>query len=246
MTRAYAAVRDSFDLVALDTSIDALDGKIAGATQLSVYRTLQDMALPQLAWFMRNAKLASGSLTETITVFKTGIGRVAANLDQYLRPTAARARADRTEELVGAGIPRQLSRSIADLAALSNAPDIVLIARMTGKPIHAVAMAHFGSDDVLGIGALVAAAAHMPLADAYDRLARDRAVAIVGAAHRGITAKIVGLYAVDGEPGKALESWIAGDHTVGRARERLHAIVASPASIAKLTVAAGLLDDLVR
>jgi glutamate dehydrogenase len=246
MTRAYAAVRDSFDLLDLNTAIDALDGKIAGATQLSLYRTVQDMALSQLGWFMCNAQLASGSLAETIAVFKVGIGAIAANLDQCLRPAAILARAARAEELVSAGIPRQLSRSIADLAALSSAPDIVLVARMTGKPVSAVAMAHFGSDDALGIGALVAAAAQMPLADAYDRLARDRALAIVDAAHRGLTAKIVELGAVDGEPGKALDSWITTDPTVGRARERLNAIVASPASIAKLTVAAGLLGDLAR
>jgi glutamate dehydrogenase len=107
-------------------------------------------------------------------------------------------------------------------------------------------MAHFGSDDALGIGALVAAAAQMPLADAYDRLARDRAVAIIGAAHRRITARIVEVHAVDGEPEKSLDLWIAADHMVGRARERLNAIAASPVSIAKLTVATGLLDDLAR
>ena len=171
MTRAYAAVRDSFGLHDLDTAIDALDGKIAGAMQLSLYRTVQDMALSQLAWFMRNAQLASGSLTEAIAVFKTGIGAVAASLDQCLRPGAALSRAALAEELVSTGIPRQLSRSIADLAALSSAPDIVLIAGITGKPVRAVAIAHFGSDDVLRIGALIAAAAHIPLADAYDRLA---------------------------------------------------------------------------
>jgi glutamate dehydrogenase len=45
MTRAYAAVRDSFGLLDLNTAIDALDGKIAGATQLSLYRIVQDIAL---------------------------------------------------------------------------------------------------------------------------------------------------------------------------------------------------------
>jgi glutamate dehydrogenase len=148
--------------------------------------------------------------------------------------------------LIGAGIPEPLSRSIADLAALSGAPDIVLNAQKTGKPVRTVASAHFGSDDALGIGALVAASALLPLADAYDRLARDRAVAIIGGAHRRITAKIVELYTSDGEPGKALDSWIAADPSVLRARERLNVIVASSASIAKLTVAAGLLDDLAR
>ena len=156
------------------------------------------------------------------------------------------ARADRAKALVGAGIPEPLSRSIADLAALSSAPDIVLNVQKTGKPVRTVASAHFGSDDALGIGALVAGAAQLPLADAYDRLARDRAVATIGDAHRRITAKIVELHPADGEPGKALDSWIAADPTVGRARERLNAIAASAASIAKLTVAAGLLDDLAR
>jgi glutamate dehydrogenase len=238
--RAYAAVRDSFGVVDLNASIDALDGKIAGATQLSLYKTVQDMVLSQLAWFMRNAQVASGPLTETIAAFKSGIGAIAANLDQCLKPVAAQARAARAKELVSAGIPTPLSWSIADLAVLSRAPDIVLNAQKTGRPVRDVAIAHFDSDDALGVGALVAAAAQMPLADAYDRLARDRAVATIGAAHRGITAKIVRLNAVDG-----VDSWIAADHTAGRARERLKAIAASPASIAKLTVAAGLLDDLV-
>ena len=53
------------------------------------------------------------------------------------------------------------------------------------------------------------------------------------------------MHAVDGEPEKSLDLWIAADHMVG-ARERLNAIAASPVSIAKLTVATGLLDDLAR
>jgi glutamate dehydrogenase len=246
VTRAYAVVRDSFGLLDLNTAIDALDGKIAGAKQLSLYRIVQDMALSQLAWFMRNAQLASGSLTEQIAGFKAGIGAVTANLDQCLGPAAVLTRADRAQELVRAGIPQPLSRSIADLAALSGAPDIVLNVQKTGKPVRTVASAHFGSDDALGIGALVAASAQLPLADAYDRLARDRAVATIGDAHRRITAKIVELYTADGEPRKALDSWIAVDPSVLRSRERLNLIAASSTSIAKLTVAAGLLDDLAR
>jgi glutamate dehydrogenase len=246
MTRAYAAVRDSFGLLGLNTSIDALDGKISGATQLGLYRAIQDMTLSQLAWFMRNAQLASGALAETVATFKTGIADVAANLDHCLSTGAARARSARAEELAGAGVPEPLSRSIGDLAALSSAPDIVLVAQMSRKPVPAVATAHFGGDDSLGIGAIVEAAQKMHLADAYDRLARDRALATINSAHRGITAKIVGLQALDAEPGKALDSWVATDSKAAPARDRLRAIGASSASIAKLTVAAGLLDDLAR
>ncbi|SEC15850.1 glutamate dehydrogenase [Rhizobiales bacterium GAS191] len=246
MTRAYAAVRDSFGLLDLNTAIDALDGKIGGEAQLGLYRSIQDVVLSQLAWFMRNAKLGSGQLTETVASFKAGIAAVQASLDRSLRPAAASARAARTEELIKAGAPEPLARAIADLASLSSAPDIVMIAQKSGKPIEAVAAAHFGTDDMLGIGTLCAAAAQMPLADAYDRLARDRAVATIGAAHRGITAKVVALHAGDDEPTGGLEAWIAADANVERARQRLTALGGSTASIARLTVAAGLLDDLAR
>jgi len=207
---------------------------------------VQDVVLSQLAWFMRNARLTSGSLTETVATFKAGIAAVSATLDHSLGPAAAAARAARRAELVQMGAPEPLAHALADLASLSSAPDIVVIARSSGKPIEAVAMAHFGIDDMLAIGALVAAAGKMPLADAYDRLARDRAVATIGAAHRGITAKIVALHATEEAPGSALEAFLTADANVARARERLGLLAASPPSIARLTVAAGLLDDLSR
>jgi glutamate dehydrogenase len=195
---------------------------------------------------MRNARLMAGSLTETVGTFKAGIGAVSASLDLSLRPAAAAARAARMAELVKMGAPEPLARALADLASLSSAPDIVVIAGTSGKPIEAVAVAHFGVDDMLGIGALSAAASKMPLADAYDRLARDRAVATIGTAHRGITAKVVALHATDDAPGAALDAFMAKDPNVARARERLGALAASAPSIARLTVAAGLLEDLSR
>ena len=99
MTRAYAAVRDSFGLLDLNMAIDALDGKIAGATQLNLYRTVQDMALSQLAWFMRNAQLVHLARSRKRSQSFSGIGAIAANLDQCLRPAAVLARAARAEEL---------------------------------------------------------------------------------------------------------------------------------------------------
>ena len=102
MTRAYAAVRDSFGLLDLNMAIDALDSKIAGETQLELYRRVQEMALSQLAWFMRNAKLAAGSLAQTVADFKAGIGVVSGSLDESLTPGAARERAASAAEFVRA------------------------------------------------------------------------------------------------------------------------------------------------
>jgi glutamate dehydrogenase len=245
MTRAYAAVRDSFGLLDINNAIDALDGRIGGEAQLALYRNVQDMVLSQLAWFMRNARLGSGLLAETVSSFKAGIAAVAASLDATLPPAAAASRSARWAEVIKAGAPEPLAHAIANLSSLSSAPDIVLIAQNSGKPIEAVAATQFGIDDLFGIGMLSRAAADMPLADAYDRLARDRAVGTIGAAHRGITAKVAARHEAEGKAGAALEAW-SQEPNIARARERLRALSGSGISIAKLTVAAGLLDDLAR
>ena len=217
MTRAYAAVRDLFGLLDLNTAIDALDGKIAGEPQLALYRNVQDVVLSQLAWFMRNARLMAGSLTETVGTFKAGIGAVSASLDLSLRPAAAAARAARMAELVKMGAPEPLARALADLASLSSAPDIVVIAGTSGKPIEAVAVAPFRRRRHARDRRLERRRKQMPLADAYDRLARDRAIATIGTAHRGITAKVVALHATDDAPGAALDAFMAKDPNVARA-----------------------------
>ena len=107
-------------------------------------------------------------------------------------------------------------------------------------------ISNFGIDDRLRIGALVGAAGKMPLADAYDRLARDRAVATIGAAHRGIAAKVVALHETENAPDAALDGFMAANQNVARASEHLGLLAGSAPSIARLTVAAGLLDDLAR
>ena len=42
---AFAAVRDSYDMPALNDEIDALDSKVAGKLQLELYAAVQDLLL---------------------------------------------------------------------------------------------------------------------------------------------------------------------------------------------------------
>ena len=57
---AFAAVRNSYDLVALNGEIDALDNKISGKVQLDLYAAVQDLLLDRLVWFLRNVDLKQG------------------------------------------------------------------------------------------------------------------------------------------------------------------------------------------
>ena len=57
---AFAAVRNSYNLIELNSEIDALDNKISGKVQLDLYAALQDLLLDRLVWFLRNVDLTQG------------------------------------------------------------------------------------------------------------------------------------------------------------------------------------------
>src|SRR5262249_9467556 len=48
---AFAAVRDSFAMTALNGEIDALDNKVSGAVQVELYAAVQDLLLDRIVWF---------------------------------------------------------------------------------------------------------------------------------------------------------------------------------------------------
>ncbi len=70
---AFAAVRNSYGLIELNGEIDALDNKVSGDTQLSLYAAVQDLLLDRLVWFLRNVDLTEG-LDAIIGHYREGIG----------------------------------------------------------------------------------------------------------------------------------------------------------------------------
>src|SRR5262249_23078361 len=77
---AFAAVRDSYGMTALNSAIDALDTKISGQLQLELYQAVQDVLLDRLVWFLRNADLAQG-LATIVAHYREGIAAGAVALD---------------------------------------------------------------------------------------------------------------------------------------------------------------------
>ena len=160
---AFAAVRDSYDMPELNEEINALDGKISGKVQLSLYAAVQDLLLDRLVWFLRNADLSKG-LAGVVEHHRKGIAALMTTLDAALPKEAAAARLARRKELTDAGVPDELAGRIASISEIAAAPDLVLIADRTGKPMDVIASTFFA-------------------AEAYFRLDR---VADVGARHRRV------------------------------------------------------------
>ena len=240
---AFAAVRDSYGMTALNTAIDELDNRIPGKLQLDLYAAVQDLLLDRIIWFLRNVELAKG-LADVVAHYRDGIAAVAAALDNALSPEALNARAARRKELTDAGVPVDLAIRIGNLGPLAAATDIVLVADRTGKAVGEVAATYFATGAFFGLDRIASAATTIPIADYFDRLALDRARDSIGDAERRLTAAMVG----NGTAGAgAVEAWVAPrKKEVERIRGAIHEIAGSGLTLSKLAVAASLLGDLVK
>jgi glutamate dehydrogenase len=240
---AFAAVRDSYGMTALNGAVDDLDNRVSGKLQLDLYAAVEDLLLDRVIWFLRNVDLTKG-LAEVVSHYRDGIAIVAAALDAALPDASLQARAARREELIQAGVPEELAVRIANLGPLAAAPDIILVADRTGKPVREVAATYFATGAFFNLDRIASAAGKIPIADYFDRLALDRARDSIGDAERRLTAAMVGNGAVGAG---AVEAWVAPRKgEVERIRGAIHEIANSGLTLSKLAVAASLLGDLVK
>ncbi|WP_406854760.1 NAD-glutamate dehydrogenase [Alsobacter sp. KACC 23698] len=242
---AYAATRDSYDLIALNGAIDALDGKIPGELQLQLYRTVQDLLLSRMVWFIRHVDWTSQTLDAVIGRFRSGVAAIDAARDSALDQAGHEAIRRRADALSAAGTPSDLAERLAALPALEAAPDIVVVAEKSGRPVAEVAAIHFAVASRFRLGALMAAAQDIPAGDYYDRLALDRALATIESAHRSLTSEVAAIGPSDGV--SAVDEWARRrGPSLDRIVQSVETIAGSGLTLSKLTVAASLLADLAR
>ena len=241
IARAFAAVRDSYDMTALNGEIDALDNRISGALQLELYAAVKTLLIDRMVWFIRNVDLNQG-LASIVEHYRSGIEEVSHALDEALAEDAANARAARAKELTESGVPERLALRIASLRALNVAPDIVLVADRTQRSMPDVARTFLAVVRYFRLERIGNAARDIKATDYFDRLALDRARDSLGRAARQLTAEML----AGGQSGtEAVDAWVRPRASeVERIRTSMHEIADTGLSLSKLAVAASLLGDL--
>jgi glutamate dehydrogenase len=243
IARAFAAVRDSYRLTAINTSIEALDNKLSGDVQLELFTASQNLLLDRIVWFLRNVDVSQG-LASIVDHYRAKIAAVSGGLDGYLTLEAKRSRDAAVAKMMSDGVPETVASHIANMALLRSATDIVLISDRTGQPVAQVAAIYYAAEAYFHVDRVVAAARDIKLADYFDRLAFDRGFDAMGDALRRLVAEMT---AVGGSGAEAIAAFTARKGSeVERVREAIRSMVASGLSLSKLTVAASMLGDLVR
>ncbi|MDP3895182.1 MAG: NAD-glutamate dehydrogenase [Mesorhizobium sp.] len=242
VVEAYVLVRDGFALAALYGEVDALDTKIDGQAQIALYQAIGTLVHGQTAWFVRNRddKAPLGQRVAALTAARKALEPKLASM----APPDMKARnAERVAMLAQAGAPARLAERLALLGVAELIPEMALVAELAGAPIDAAATALLGINAAFRIGRIEDAARSMAQLDYYDGLALSRAHDMIAAARRGMAVSALTRHGTDREP---VAAWIeAGGERIARARERLQALTeAGDISVSKLSVAAGLMNDL--
>jgi glutamate dehydrogenase len=243
IARAFAAVRDSYRLTAINTSIETLDSKVSGNVQLELYTATQNLLLDRIVWFLRNVDIRQG-LAGIVDHYRGKIAVVSGGLDEFVTSDARRCRDAAVQRMTSAGVPETIAWQIANLPLLRAATDVVLISDRTCEPVSQVAATYYAAEAFFHLDRIVAAARDIKLADYFDRLAFDRGFDAMGDALRRLVAEVL---TAGGGGGEAIMAFAARKGSeVDRVREAIHSMVTSGLSLSKLTVAASLLGDLAR
>ncbi|MEL6503430.1 MAG: NAD-glutamate dehydrogenase [Pseudomonadota bacterium] len=245
IARAYVTVRDAFDLPAINASIDALDTKIDGELQLSLYKTVQERVISQTVWFVRYGDYAKG-IGKVAEDYAKAVTTLMPKLPELVPDFLARRMAEDMKRYEKGGVPADVAETLARLPIAGLIPDILYASHQTGKPLMDAAKAFFTITDTFRIGRMIQAAIGIETSDYYDGLALDRALQSLHQARRDIVIDALKTRATR-SAGPA-ENWLAkNEEAVGRTRNQMADIVASDqASVSRLTVAANVLADLAR
>lgn len=240
---AYAAARDSYQLVDLNGAIDALDTEMDGATQLLLYREVKALQINQTLWFLRNISFADG-LSGIVERYSAGIEEIRGLLAKTVSPFVAKSIADQAVEFIKGGTPKELARRIAELSALTLASDIVFVADRSKASIADTSAAYFKILTKFNLGRITEQGGRLSLSDPYDRMALDRALANVMQAQRGLTADV--LAAGSGDVETRFDAWRdARANEIDRIIGMISDLTEGELTVSRLSVAAGLLADLV-
>jgi glutamate dehydrogenase len=236
---AFLAVRDVFELPALWQRIDALDGKVGGATQLGLYQRTRELVNAQTLFMLRYGS-SGGSLGDTIARHQATLSALKPVLASLLPSRLAARLTEETRRLVGERVPADLATAIAALDVVELAPAITEVAQASNSSVPEAARIFLLLGDRLQIAELTGKAGKIVTSDYYDRLAVAQALNQLGKSQGDLARAAIRAQGVAG-----IEAWLESQGP------RLARVIATLEQISKeetltlsrLLVAAGQLQD---
>jgi glutamate dehydrogenase len=235
---AFLAVREVFELPALWRRLDALNGTVAGNTQIGLYQRTRELVSAATLFMLRQG--GEGELGATIARHQQTLATLKSVLANVLPGRLAKSLTEQASQLSALGVPADVAAEIAGLDALEHSLAIDAVAHATGSPVREAARVFLLLGDRLRIGELGSKASRIVTPDYYDRLAVAQALNQLGKSQADLARA-----AIEAGGAAAIEAWLEQQGPrLGRVMATLDAIAdEGTLTLSRLLVAAGQLQD---
>ncbi|KQS71997.1 NAD-glutamate dehydrogenase [Rhizobium sp. Leaf371] len=242
VVKAAVLTRDGYDLPRLYKAIDALDNKVPGSVQNELYQDVGRIFAIVTERTLRT-RATTGPLGQAIDRLRKALENLKTAAHGAVPEEAGTEIEARAASLIEKGVPEALARDISQLFLITLVPEIMQISAVAGTSLGRTAQSYFAVTQSLKVGRLLAAAERIITTDPYEAMALARSTSDIADARRAIT--IAALTQRKGEKQPVL-AWQEG------AADRFNRVVTQltqmtekgETTLAKITVAAGLLSDL--
>ena len=243
VVKAAVVALEGLGLPRVYAEIDALDNRIAGGLQNRLYQDVGRIFAHVTERVLRTG-LSRAPVTEAVARLRDGIHKLRGRLRDAVTPQIAEEIRAEIADFVEGGVPDTLTAELADLMLTPLVPEIMEIATETGIGLDRTAQGYFAVTEALRINRLLLAAERIHATEQFEAMALSRALAQIAAARRDLTAALL----VAQKAGRASASALGeNDARIASAGEQLELLVEKgEPSLARITVAAGLLGDLAK
>jgi glutamate dehydrogenase len=244
VARAFAIIRDSFDLRSIWADVEALDNKLPAGIQIDMMLSVGLLLERAIRWLLRSG-YEQLDIAEYVAEFLPRIAAIQDRLDTILPPAVLAGLRVREAELVEDGIPEVLAHRVASLDVMSSALDIVRIARRdTARGIEDVARVYFGLGARFGLDKLRTGAASINAETPWQKAAVSALVDDLFSFQSVLASRVIAESNGTGDP---VDAWLASRGKVVERVEQTMADVRSAPTVdlAMLTVASRQLRTLI-
>jgi len=242
VVKASVLARDGYDLPRIYAEIDALDTVVSGAVQNELYQEAGRIFTIVTERALRTHAI-SGPLGAAVDKLRQALQKLRPGMHASIPEDAAAEARQKSASFVEKGVPQSLADEIADLFLMTLVPEIMQISAETGVTLARTALSYFGVTQSLRIARLLAAADRVSATEQYEAMALSRSIGDIATARRDITIAALADKKSEKNP---VQAWQDSDRDrISRISEQLNQLIETgETTLAKITVAAGLLSDL--
>lgn len=224
--RALVIAAAAFGTDQVTAEIDTLEGKVSGALWIELRRRVADFMTDAALWVAENVAM-TGNLAAAIEHLTAGV--------RHYRESVSPGPADAA--LVAAGVPDGLAARLAGLPAELQSLDLIVIGEEVGRGVDEVVPVTLAIDEAISADLFAKLSASVQPADLYEGQAAELARRRFAEARRRIVADAV-------KEGGADLWTTAREVRVERLKRLLGELLTGAPTVAKMTVAAGLVEEL--